>query len=61
MKEFLAMGGYAFYVWSSFGLTFIVMMAIVIGTRLQRRRVVAIVKRKSLIADSESNNQTTDA
>ena len=25
MSEFFAMGGYAFYVWSSFGLTFIVM------------------------------------
>lgn len=55
VKEFLAMGGYAFYVWSSFGLTFVVMAVIAIGTRLQRRRSVAAVRRKSLIAESESN------
>lgn len=47
MKEFLAMGGYAFYVWTSFGLTFVVMAAVVLSTRLQRRRVVATVKRKA--------------
>ncbi|MEL6869072.1 MAG: heme exporter protein CcmD [Pseudomonadota bacterium] len=27
MHEFFAMGGYAFYVWMSFGLTFVVMVA----------------------------------
>ena len=55
MKEFLAMGGYAFYVWSSFGLTFIVMALIILGSRLQRRRAVALVKRKSQINDNESD------
>lgn len=56
MKEFLAMGGYAFYVWSSFGLTFLVMAAIVIATRMQRRRVVAAVKRKIQIDANQANN-----
>lgn len=27
MREFLQMGGYAFYVWSSFGLTTVVLIA----------------------------------
>lgn len=61
MKDFFAMGGYAFYVWSSFGLTFIVMAAIGLGTRMQRRRIVAAVKRKAQIAESEINNQNRDA
>ena len=61
MKEFLAMGGYAFYVWSSFGLTFVVMAAIALGTVFQRRRVISAVKRKSQIIDNESNNQNTGA
>ena len=26
ISEFLAMGGYAFYVWGSFGITFLAMM-----------------------------------
>lgn len=47
MKEFFAMGGYAFYVWTSFGLTFMVMAIIALGTRLQRRRVVAAVTRRA--------------
>lgn len=61
MKEFFAMGGYAFYVWMSFGLTFIVMAAITVGTRMQRRRIVAVLKRKSQITDTEINGQNTDA
>ena len=55
MKEFLAMGGYAFYVWTSFGLTFVVMSLIVLGSRLQRKRAVAVVVRKSQINDNESS------
>ncbi len=47
MKEFFAMGGYAFYVWMSFGLTFIVMATIAINSMLQRKRAVALVKRKA--------------
>ena len=50
MKEFFAMGGYAFYVWMSFGLTFVVMTAIAIGSRLQRQRAIEMVKRSSALA-----------
>jgi heme exporter protein D len=47
VTEFFAMGGYAFYVWSSFGLTFLVMAAIVLNSMLQRKRAIALVKRKA--------------
>ena len=50
MKEFLAMGGYAFYVWMSFGLTFVVMAAIVAGSLSQRRRAIESVKRTATLA-----------
>ena len=49
MKEFLAMGGYAFYVWMSFGLTFLVMTAMVAGSVARRRRAVETVKRTAEI------------
>ena len=39
IAEFFAMGGYATYVWSSFGITLVVLVANVIATRQQRRRV----------------------
>jgi len=38
MSEFLHMGGYAFYVWSSFGITFLVMAAGVIYTLIQQKK-----------------------
>ncbi len=49
MKEFFAMGGYAFYVWMSFGLTFVVMAAITLSTVLQRKQAIRLVKRKAQI------------
>jgi heme exporter protein D len=38
MGEFLAMGGYAKYVWSSFGITAIVLMVNLLAARRQLRQ-----------------------
>lgn len=38
MQEFFAMGGYAFYVWTSYGLTLIVLLANIIIPVVQRRQ-----------------------
>ena len=39
VAEFLAMGGYAGYVWSAFGFTFVVMIGLLVQSwRLARRR-----------------------
>ena len=38
MQEFFAMGGYGFYVWTSYGLTFIVLLANIIIPVVQRRQ-----------------------
>ncbi len=40
MAEFFAMGGYAFYVWSAYGLTVLVLLLNVVipGWRLRRQR-----------------------
>ena len=37
MKEFFAMGGYAFYVWGSYGVTF-ALLAIELVVLLKRKR-----------------------
>lgn len=58
MKDFLAMGGYAFYVWSSFGLTFVVMAAILFNSRYQRRRAIAVVKRNAVIEQRKAQKVT---
>ncbi len=44
-SEFFNMGGYAFYVWTSYGLTFIVVVANIVSPILQRRKVIARIRR----------------
>ena len=46
MKEFLEMGGYALYVWTSYGLALIVLVANLVSPVLQRRRLLAGIARK---------------
>jgi len=37
LREFLAMGGYGFYVWTSYGIATVVLIANIISPFLQRR------------------------
>ena len=45
-SDFLAMGGYAFYVWLSFGLTLLCLVGIVISTRLKTRSLMGELRNK---------------
>ncbi len=40
LQEFFAMGGYAFYVWTSYGLTFVVLIANIIIPVIQRKQLL---------------------
>ena len=44
-SEFFNMGGYAFYVWTSYALTLIVIVANIVSPMLQRKRTIARIKR----------------
>ncbi|MBT2971518.1 MAG: heme exporter protein CcmD [gamma proteobacterium symbiont of Ctena orbiculata] len=46
MSEFFAMGGYAAYVWPSFLLALIVLVANVVAPMRQRKRVLTDIARK---------------
>ena len=46
LEEFFHMGGYAVYVWSSYGLTFIVLLAIFISAMLSRKRIFKDLRMK---------------
>jgi heme exporter protein D len=46
MSEFFEMGGYAAYVWPSYGLALIVLIANLVAPMLQRRRTIADIARK---------------
>ena len=48
MSEFFAMGGYAFYVWTAYGLTFVLMLLGIIIPLLTNKQILRslILKRK---------------
>jgi heme exporter protein CcmD len=48
VMEFLSMGGYAFYVWSSFGLTTIILLAVVIWSDQQLKQSKTAAFRRAL-------------
>jgi heme exporter protein D len=47
MSEFFHMGGYAFYVWTSYGLTLIVLLANVLAPLRQRRKILTDLARRA--------------
>ncbi len=44
MSEFFAMGGYAFYVWSAYGISAIALALEIAAIRARRRRTLAEVR-----------------
>lgn len=44
-SEFFNMGGYAFFVWTSYALTLIVVVANIVSPIIQRRKIIARIKR----------------
>lgn len=54
MMEMLAMGGYGAYVWSSFGLTGIVLIVCVMQVRGRHKAVINDVRTRIRAMESES-------
>jgi heme exporter protein D len=46
IAEFIAMGGHAPYVWSSWGLTLFLLVALVWHARFERRQLINSLKRR---------------
>ena len=46
VSDFMAMGGYAFYVWLSFGLTLVCLVGIIISTRMKTRSLLGELRSK---------------
>ncbi|HHJ19420.1 MAG TPA: heme exporter protein CcmD [Gammaproteobacteria bacterium] len=45
MKEFFAMGGFGFFIWSSFGMTALLMLAEVFYLKRQRHTIIKRLRR----------------
>jgi heme exporter protein D len=55
MSEFFAMGGYAVYVWPSFLLAAIILIANIVAPMQQRKRVLTDIARKLRRARKEQS------
>ena len=44
-SEFFHMGGYAFFVWTSYGIAFVVLLANIILPIMQRKKTIARIRR----------------
>jgi heme exporter protein D len=45
LSEFLHMGGYAFYVWTSYGIALVVLLATALSPIRQRRKLLSGIAR----------------
>ena len=54
LTEFLHMGGYAFYVWTSYGITLLVLLANIVIPLRQRRKLLTDIARAARRARRES-------
>ena len=57
MSEFFAQGGYAFYVWGSYGLCAVLMIGEVIVLRRQRTTTLARIRRLIRMRAEEANRE----
>ncbi|MEM8547813.1 MAG: heme exporter protein CcmD [Pseudomonadota bacterium] len=53
MLDWLSMGGYGFYVWSSFGLTAVVLFANYLSAIRRHRRILQQLRRQSQVNGRE--------
>jgi heme exporter protein D len=44
-SEFFYMGGYAFFVWTSYALALVIVVANIISPMMQRKKIIARIKR----------------
>ena len=57
-SEFFHMGGYAFFVWTSYAITFVVIIANIVLPIVQRKKVIARIKRTIKREQIEQNRES---
>ena len=61
-SEFFHMGGYAFYVWTSYAIALVLVILNIVAPILQRRRIISRIKRalrrEALERDRERDRQS---
>ena len=57
MSEFLSQGGYALYIWGSYGMGLVLLAAEIVHLRKQRRTILTRIGRILRMRSSEENTQ----
>jgi heme exporter protein D len=57
MSEFFSQGGYALYVWGSYGMALVLLVAEIVQLKRQRRTILARIGRIMRMRAAEENNQ----
>ena len=58
MNEFFSQGGYGFYVWSSYGMALVLLVAEIIQLRKQRRTILAQIGRLIRMRAEEAKHES---
>ncbi len=54
LTEFLHMGGYAFYVWTSYGIALVILLVNIVAPLRQRKKLLSDIARANRRARRES-------
>ena len=60
ISEFIAMGGYGFYVWLSYGLTFLALIILIINSVAKKNKILKEVEQRYLREQRIKNAQNTE-
>ena len=61
LSEFLHMGGYAFYVWWSYGIVALVLLGNILVARAKHKRFLGTFQRQLARAENQSSEPTREA
>jgi len=56
-SEFFHMGGYAFFVWTSYALALVIVVANIVSPVMQRKKIIARIKRAIKRENLNLNNR----
>jgi heme exporter protein D len=59
IENFFEMGGYGFYVWTSYGVCLAVIVADIVSARMRRTRALADVRREAQLAQQRAQQGRT--
>ena len=60
ISEFIAMGGYGFYVWLSYGLTFLALIILIINSVAKKNKILKEVEQRYLREQRIKNAQNME-